>query len=181
MKVTHQLSRLEPIVLDPLHGVNEEDWCRPRDEGWSLAQIVEHLAISIDVVAASFEECSGGDCTERDATPEQALMRHVMLGAGEFPKGMRAPDYTFPSDNPDPELAQANFRMAIERTRALLEDWPEEQQAGRFLRHPVLGSLNLPEWVRFHYVHCSLHARQIEKWLIWLGAAADQRGAAEQR
>jgi len=175
MKVTHQLSRLEPIVLDPLHGVTEEDWCRPRDEGWSLAQIVEHLAISIDAVAAGFEECSGGDCTERQATPEQALMRHVMLGAGEFPKGMRAPDYTFPSDDPDPELAQANFRMAIERTRALLEDWPEEQQAGRFLRHPVIGSLNLPEWVRFHYVHCSLHARQIEKWLIWLGAAADER------
>jgi len=172
MKVTHQLSRLEPIVLDPLHGVSDEDWCRPRDEGWSLAQIVEHLAISMDVVAAGFEECSGGECTERAATPEQALMRHVMLGAGEFPKGMRAPDYTFPSDDPDPELAQANFRMAIERTRALLEDWPEEQQAGQFLRHPVLGSLNLPEWVRFHYVHCSLHARQIEKWLIWLGATA---------
>ena len=65
MKVTHQLSRLEPIVLDPLHGVNEEDWCRPRDAGWSLAQIVEHLAISIDVVASGFEKCSGGDCTER--------------------------------------------------------------------------------------------------------------------
>jgi len=168
MKVTHQLSRLEPIVLSHLHGVSDEHWRRPRDSQWSLAQIVEHLAISIDVVAAGFEDCADAECRERHATPEQALMRHVLLGAGEFPKGMRAPDYTFPSDDPNPELAQANFRMAIERTRALVEDWPEEQQISRFLRHPVIGDLNLPEWVRFHYVHCSLHARQIDKWLKWL-------------
>jgi hypothetical protein len=161
MKVTHQLSRLEPIVLDPLHGVSEEDWRRPRDDRWSLAQIVEHLAISIDVVAAGFEECADGDDVDREATPEEALMRHVLLGAGEFPKGMRAPDYSYPSDDPDPE-----------RTRTLVEDWPEERKTGRFLRHPSLGDLNLPEWVRFHYVHCSLHARQIEKWLIWLRAAS---------
>jgi hypothetical protein len=168
MKVTHQLSRLEPIVLNPLHGVSDEHWRRPRDGQWSLAQIVEHLAISIDVVAAGFEDCADGECRQRHATPEQALMRHVLLGAGEFPKGMRAPDYTLPSDDPNPELAQANFRMAIERTRALVEDWPEEKQISRFLRHPAIGDLNLPEWVRFHYVHCSLHARQINKWLKWL-------------
>ena len=168
MKVTHQLSRLEPIVLNPLHGVSDEYWRRPRDGQWSLAQIVEHLAISIDVVAAGFEGCADGECRQRHATPEQALMRHVLLGAGEFPKGMRAPDYSLPSDDPNPELAQANFRMAIERTRALVEDWPEEKQISRFLRHPAIGDLNLPEWVRFHYVHCSLHARQINKWLKWL-------------
>ena len=168
MKVTHQLSRLEPIVLNPLHGVSDEHWRRPRDGQWSLAQIVEHLAISIDVVAAGFEGCADGECGQRHATPEQALMRHVLLGAGEFPKGMRAPDYSLPSDDPNPELAQANFRMAIERTRALVEDWPEEKQISRFLRHPAIGDLNLPEWVRFHYVHCSLHARQINKWLKWL-------------
>jgi hypothetical protein len=170
MKVTHQLERLEPIVLDPLHGVSREDWERPRDERWSLAQIVEHLAISIDVVAAGFEEIAEADDMKRQATPEQSLMRHVLLGSGRFPKGMRAPDYSLPSDSPDPELARAGFRMAIERTRDLVDTWPEDRKLGRFLRHPVIGDLNLPEWVRFHYVHCSLHARQIAKWLKWLRA-----------
>lgn len=168
MKVTHQLSRLEPIVLDPLHGVDPVDWVRQRDGQWSLAQIVEHLAISIDVVAADFEDLSDQSNMARNATPEQTLLRHVLLGNGEFPKGMRAPDYTFPSDNPDPDEAQAAFRMAIERTGGLVNDWPEEKQTSVFLPHPVIGELNLPEWVRFHYVHCSLHARQIGKWLMWL-------------
>ena len=60
----------------------------------------------------------------------------------------------------------------MENVVFLVEDWPEERKTGRFLRHPSIGDLNLPEWVRFHYVHCSLHARQIEKWLIWLRAAS---------
>jgi hypothetical protein len=161
--------------LDPLHGVDHELWVRPRDNQWSLAQIVEHLAISIDLVAAGFEECDPKEQMTRQATPEQSLMRHVLLGSGELPKGMRAPDYTLPSDDPDPELAQASFRMAIERTRKLVEDWSEDRKQGTFLPHPVIGELNVPEWVRFHYVHCSLHARQIQKWLIWLGAAEKSR------
>jgi hypothetical protein len=90
-------------------------------------------------------------------------MRHALLGSGELPKGMRAPDISQPGEKPDPELVVARFRMGIEQTRALVEDWSEERQVSTFLRHPVLGDLNLPEWVRFHFVHCTLHSRQIEK------------------
>jgi hypothetical protein len=168
MKVAHQLSRLEPIVLNPIHGVDQDDWSLAPQGKWSLAQVVEHLAITVDVVAEGFEELESTKEVERKATPAQSVMRHTLLGRGKFPKGMRAPDITLPSDDPDPELASARFTMAIERTRALVENWSEDQQLGVFLNHPVLGDLNLPEWVRFHYVHCSLHARQIEKWLIWM-------------
>jgi hypothetical protein len=31
--------------------------------------------------------------------------------------------------------------------------------------------LNLPEWVRFHYVHCRHHTRQIRERLRWLRKA----------
>jgi hypothetical protein len=81
---------------------------------------------------------------------------------------MRAPDISEPSKDPDPELVVARFRMGIEQTRELVEDWSEERQKSTFLRHPILGDLNLPEWVRFHFVHCTLHARQIEKRLAEL-------------
>lgn len=172
MKVDHQLSRLEPIVFNPIHGIRQEDWNRAPEGKWSLAQVIEHLAITMDVVAEEFERREGSVGRERQATPAQSVMRHTMLGGGEFPKGMRAPDITLPTQDPDPELASARFRMAVERTRSLVEQWPEESQLGTFVRHQVLGDLNLPEWVRFHYVHSSLHSRQIGKWLAWFKSQA---------
>ena len=168
MKVDRQLSSLEGLVLDPLRDVRPEDWKVAPEGKWTLAQIVEHLAISFDLVADGFAALPDNETMQREATPAQAVLRHTLLGSGELPKGMRAPDISQPSDDPDPELVIARFRMGIERTRALLDGWPEERQVALFLRHPVLGDLNLPEWVRFHFVHCTLHARQIEKRLAAL-------------
>jgi len=163
MKVTRQLSSLGPLVLDPLREVSTGAWRSAPEGKWCLAQIVDHLGIAFDVVANGFAALPEHETREREATPAQSVMRHALLGSGELPEGMKAPDISEPSEDPDPELVVARFRMGIERTRALVEDWSEEKQVASFLRHPVLGDLNLPEWVRFHFVHCTLHARQIEK------------------
>ena len=163
MKVTRQLSSLESVVLDPLRDIGPADWSTAPEGKWTLAQIVEHLAIAFDLVVNGFASLPENETKEREATPSQAVLRHALLGSGELPKGMRAPDISEPGEHPDPELVVARFRMGIERTRALLDGWPEERQVAVFLRHPILGDLNLPEWVRFHFVHCTLHARQIEK------------------
>jgi hypothetical protein len=169
MKVTRQLDSLEPLVLGQLHGLDGNAWHRGSEGKWSLSQIVEHLAISIDLVATGFEALAEETQPARDATPEQSLMRHMLLGPGKLPEGMEAPDFTIPSERPDPELAQARFRMAVERTRDLVNNWPQERLDGVFVRHPVIGDLNLAEWVRFHYVHCKLHGEQIAELLAWLG------------
>jgi hypothetical protein len=163
MKVTRQLSSLEPLVLDPLEGISASDWTTAPPGKWNIAQIVEHLAIAFDLVATGFAALPEVGTGERVATPAQSVLRHTLLGSGEFPPGMKAPDISQPSDAPDPELVVARFRMGVEHTRALVEDWPQERQLSSYLRHPVLGDLNLPEWVRYHFVHCTLHSRQIEK------------------
>ena len=163
MKVIRQLSSLEAVVLDPLGDMSTADWTTVPEGKWSMAQIVEHLAIAFELVATGFSALPETEANERDATPAHAVLRHTLLGSGELPKGMRAPDISHPSEDPDPELVVARFRMGIEQTRALVEDWSEERQLSTYLRHPALGDLNLPEWVRFHFVHCTLHARQIEK------------------
>ncbi len=163
MKVIRQLSSLEAVVLDPLGDVSTAEWTAAPEGKWSIAQIVEHLAIAFELVGTGFSALPETEVSERDATPAQAVLRHTLLGSGELPKGMRAPDISHPSEDPDPELVVAQFRMGIEQTRALVEDWSEERQLSTYLRHPALGDLNLPEWVRFHFVHCTLHARQIEK------------------
>ena len=170
MKVRRQLAALEPLVLLPLRQLEDQDWHRVLPGKWSIAQIVRHLAIGIDYTAATLEKRAERKDLKRRATPGQTLLRHVYLGLGRVRPGRDAPAGTVPEDRPDPEVTVAQFRMAVARLEQMLETWPRERQLAVFAKNPALGDLNLPEWVRFHYLHCRHHAKQIQARLRWLGA-----------
>ena len=170
MKVRRQLEALEPLILDPVNGLKEEDWHVAPAGKWSVGQIVDHLATSLDLVAGAFESRADKQDMNRRSSPRQSLFRHLVLSAGKLPKGRKTPPQAAPDDRPDPELITAEFRMGVERTARLTEGWATERQVAVFVAHPVLGDLNLPEWVRFHYVHCRHHAHQLEVRLRWLAA-----------
>jgi hypothetical protein len=170
MKVRRQLAALEPMVLGPLHHLEGEDWHRRVTGKWSIAQIVRHLAIGIDYAATTLEKRADKRGMKRRATPRETLLRHIYLGFGRVRPGRNAPQGSLPEDRPDPEATLAQFRMGVARLEALLQSWPPERQLEVFVKHPLLGDLNLPEWVRFFYVHCRHHLRQIEARLRWLAA-----------
>lgn len=168
MKVRRQLAALEPMILTQLEGVQKEAWHRAPAGRWSVAQVLNHLALGLDAVVQKLEERKDRTDLTRRASPKQHLLRHLMLGIGRLPPGRRTAEGTVPEDRPDPELATAQFRMAIRRLEALCEGLPAEQQQRVYVRHPVVGDLNLPEWVRFFFVHNRHHAHQIRVRLRWL-------------
>lgn len=168
MKVRRQLERLEPMILDPIRPVEGGDWHRAPAGKWSIAQILSHLAIGIDLVGVAFEKRFDKNDMRRRATPRQALLRHVMLGVGKFPTSVESPALACPPDRPEPEQVTAEFRIGVERLGRLVDQLPEGGQTEIFVAHPFLGDLNLPEWVRFHYIHCRHHSTQIEKLLGWI-------------
>ena len=168
MKIARQLGRLEPMVLSPLHGLSGDDWHRAPDGKWSVAQIIHHLAIGVDSTAEVFLRRAESDGMQRRASPQQTMLRHLALGIGRFPSGLESPKGALPDERPEPELVQAQFRMGVERYHEIASDWPTERQESVFVNHPILGDLNFPEWVRFHYVHSRHHARQIRHRLDWL-------------
>jgi hypothetical protein len=170
VKVRRQLAALEPMVLHPLRELEGEDWHRAVSGKWSIAQIVRHLAIGIDYSAATFERRADRTEMKRRATPGQTLLRHLYLGLGRVRPGRSAPPGTTPEPRPDTETTLAQFRMGVARLEAMVEAWPPQRQAEVFANHPLLGDLNLPEWVRFHFVHCRHHARQVRARLRWLAA-----------
>jgi hypothetical protein len=174
MKVRRQLARLEEMILQPLEGVTGQDWHRAPKGRWSLAQTLSHLAQGLDIVAGQLEGRAARTDMARRATPGQHLLRHLTLGVGTLPPGRRTPEATRPPERPEPELAAAQFRMGVERLGALLATWPAERHERIFVRHPVLGDLNLPEWVRFFYVHGRHHAHQIEVRRRWLKEKGQQ-------
>ena len=173
MKVARHLSRLEPVVLNPVHGLPESEWHSAPEGRWTVAQILEHLAVSVDLVAQLLEERGALPGRRRRSKPHQTVLRHLVLTGGRIPRGLKTVIVAAPSEDPDPALAAAQFRMGVELLRHLSESWTEELRESVFLQHPYLGDLNLPEWVRFHYVHCRHHARQIRERLAWLEGQRD--------
>lgn len=176
MKVTRQLAALEPMILEPLNGVSGEDWHRAPPGRWSAAQVLSHLALGLDAVVQKLEERKDRTDLSRRASPKQHLLRHLILGIGRIPRGGRRVEGTEPGERPDPELVAAQFRMAIRRIETLCETLPPEQQQRVFVRHPVVGDLNLPEWVRFFYVHNRHHLHQITVRLRWLEQSRRHKG-----
>lgn len=170
MKFRRQLAALEPMILRPLHGIAGDDWHAAPQGRWTLAQILQHLAIGLERVTERLEERRDRTDMRRRATPRQRLMRQLVLGVGRIPRGRKSPEVALPDDRPDPALATAQFRMGIERLERLAEALPPERQQRLFVEHPVFGDLNLPEWVRFFYVHNRHHAHQIAVRVRWLRA-----------
>jgi hypothetical protein len=167
MKTARQLAALEPMVLNRVRGLSDDDWHAAPAGRWSIAQILQHLAVGLDVVTRKLEERKDRTDLGRRASPPQHLLRHLVLGVGRIPRGRKA-STALPDERPDPQLATAQFRMAIERLAQLAASVPAEQQTAVFVRHPVFGDLNLPEWVRFFYVHNRHHAHQIDVRRRWL-------------
>ena len=115
MKIKLQLAALEPLVLQPLHGLSPEAWHAAPAAKWSVAQIVAHLARGVDLSSSAFRQREDRQGMERRATPAQALLRHVLLGIGRFTGGRQAPPEARPPERPEPELVMAQFRIGVER------------------------------------------------------------------
>lgn len=169
MKVSHHLARLEPLVLTPLHGLRDAEWYRAPEGKWTIAQIVQHVAIGIDLVARSFAELADAPPMQRRNKPHETVLRHMTLGVGHYPAALKALPQAKPDAKPDHELVTAQFRMGVEQLKEISAAWSAERQQSRFVPHPLLGDLNFPEWVRFHFLHCRHHANEISQRRKWMG------------
>ncbi len=159
-----QLEKLTALVLGPLERRPDDDWQRAPTGKWTPAQIVEHLAIGIDGSAQKFAE-------RRDRPPMTRRPRRLIeriaslsiLGLGWYPQGFQAPEGTVPAERITRAAAEAHFRAGIARWEVLERDLLPRRPGDLFVRHPRLGDLTMPEWIRFHLIHARHHARQIRQ------------------
>lgn len=150
------------VVLGPLAGRPEADWYKAPAGKWCAAQIVHHLAIGIDGSGRTFEaRRDKPPMRRRPRTPLQLLGDIVMLRLGWIPSGFRAPAVTRPAERPEPAMVERLLRDGVARFLTLERDLLPARAFDLFVKHPRLGDLTLPEWLRFHVNHCAHHARQI--------------------
>jgi len=149
-------------VLGGLAGRPDVDWHRAPPGRWSSAQIVEHLAISLDGSGRTFaERRARGPMTRRPRGLVARVGSLLIVRWGWFPPGFRAPEPTRPGLRPDPGAVAGRFREGHARFLALEPALVPARRSDLFVKHPVLGDLTFEEWQRFHVVHCAHHAKQI--------------------
>lgn len=150
------------IVLGPLAGKPESAWQQAPPGKWNPAQIVEHLALALEMSATTFAARRAKEpMARRRTTLSEKLGKIFTFGLGRFPPGLKAPERTTPQPQIDGPTAEAHFRSAVAAWHAAERDLLPGRRANLFVKHPRLGDLTVEEWARFHDVHARHHARQI--------------------
>ena len=150
------------VVLGPLARRADADWYRAPAGKWCPAQIVHHLALGLEYSGRTF-------ASRRDHAPMRRRRRSVrqLLGylfvmrVGWLPSGFQAPAAARPAERPEPHVVERQLRDAVDLLQALAGELLPARGADLFVKHPSLGDLTLPEWLRFHQWHCAHHAKQI--------------------
>jgi hypothetical protein len=157
-----RFSDLPDIVLGQLKDRSDDDWQVAPPGAWTPAQIVEHLALALELCATGFEQRRARDpMVRRPKTLKERIARVLVFGLGWFPPRLRAPERTTPPAHVDRAAAEAHFRQGVERTQQLAQLLLPARGGDLFVKHPRMGDLTFPEWLDFHVIHARHHARQI--------------------
>ena len=157
------LAALPDLVLGPLAGKSDADWYRAPAGKWTSAQIAEHLAISLEGSGKGFDtHRHKPPMVRRPKTRVEWVASVLILRVGWFPPGREAPAVSRPAERVDRAYAEAHFREGVERFNRIAPELLASRPRDLFVKHPRLGDLTLPEWMRFHLIHCRHHAKQIK-------------------
>ncbi len=150
------------VVLGPLAGRSDADWHRAPPGKWTPAQIVQHLALSLETSGRTFEERRAKPpMRRRPRAVRERLGYLLVLQVGWVPSGGQAPTFTRPAERPDARTVERQLREGVARFQALERELLPSRRDDLFVKNPALGDLTLPEWLQFHVRHCAHHARQI--------------------
>ena len=138
----------------------------PRDDGaWCPAQYAAHLHLvessSLRALFRAFRTArAAGLAAETETSSVVGALDRTDLVAGT--RKLDAPEFTRPSDLPD----RATIRARLAESRAGLHTWAAEADGFALAQvsfpHPVLGTLNLYEWVAMIDGHERRHLRQMQ-------------------
>jgi len=157
-----RFAAIPDVVLGPLAGRPDADWHHAPPGKWTPAQIVHHLAISVDGSSRVFQERRAKPPMRRRPRPLRQRLGHlVYLDIGWIPSGRPAPTVTEPAPHPDAGAVERQLRDGVARFLGLARELLPARQEDLFVKHPAFGDLTLPEWLRFHVRHCGHHAKQI--------------------
>ena len=170
--MTHPLIESRDRLIQLCSGLSTEKTAvRLSDSSWTIAEIVEHLAVTERGSMVGVKRTLG------QAEAAQELLAETVdktnLIQSRIPTVLRkveAPEFAKPSgrfqDWPSALLA---FEQARANTIAM-EAAADSAYDCRVMAHPILGPLTLRQWFYFTAAHTERHTKQIEDILTQIDA-----------
>ena len=126
-----------------------------RGKSWSLAQVCEHLALSIENTVRGSSADGVRLRWQRMRLPQRVIrscLKNLMLLTGYFPEGAPAPESVQPT-------AGVSLDDALHRLRAAVEAFDRKIAASNasWGYQSLLGRMNGRTWRRFHCTHAAHH------------------------
>jgi hypothetical protein len=159
------LNKTKARLLEDVKGLNTAQlYYRANDTSWSVAQCVEHIALSENLIkqwmhGALLGAATPGRKSEEKYTPE-TLISIVTDRSQNRAKtgGPWLPDGNFPST----AAAVQAFVSRRDSTIAYMESTQDDLK-NHFIEHPQWGTLDLYEGFIMLSAHCERHTLQLEE------------------
>src|SRR5260370_33578128 len=108
--MTEPLGGLLDLVLGALRGRADSEWEHGPPGKWTPAQIVEHLALGLNLSAETFRSRRNhAPMSRRRRTPAETVARLFIFGFRWFPPGRKAPERATPAPGVTRAAAEAHF------------------------------------------------------------------------
>ena len=159
-KASRHLSVTRDVLVEEVAGLSALQWSfRPNYESWSIAEILEHLALIEGRVHTLIGNMSNAPEAESAGKPSE--MDEIILN--EVPKRTtkaKAPEPICPQGRWSGEEALQCFLTSRERTMQLLA---APLLRGRVRPHPIFGAWDGYQWLLATGSHTARHTEQIRE------------------
>jgi hypothetical protein len=158
------LQRADRVLRESAGGLSVEALTRAPAGRWNAAEILEHLGLTFTGTSRGLQRLlEHGPAPPQPRTIEQRAGRFLVLHAGYFPEGYDSPEARKPRGADPATVLDAALAQLAAMDAAL--DSAELHFGPRLpvMQHPLLGTLSVHEWRRFHWLHARHHARQIRE------------------
>jgi hypothetical protein len=129
---------------------------KPSPNGWSVANIVEHLGTVEDFVILRVQQMPTAPDDGNFKDPDGVLFGRVADRSAKF----QAPERVQPTGTP---LAHSLERLVVSRQKIadLIRSAPDDHFRRHSMPHPVFGPLDGHQWMVAVAGHCNRHTQQI--------------------
>jgi len=135
----------------------------PANGGWSYAEVYSHIMQATLLSFIAIDRCTTGNKSTKDGL--NFWGRYVMLLQRFPPIKTKAPEKVS-SKIPVTKISKEEAKNLIVKCRKRLEDaFPAINNVPLKNRskHPRLGMLNVPQWLKFVRIHLQHHLKQLKR------------------
>jgi len=147
-------------VVDAVKGLSDAQWkFKPAPDRWSVAEVVEHLALIEDIVSQNVLgniEKAPAPVADRDPKQVDAML---LAKIPDRSTKYQAPPSAVPTGRWTPADTLEHFLAGRAQTVALFKSTPDLR--AHAINHPVFGQLDGYEWVLAAAAHSARHTKQI--------------------